>query len=112
MGFSRFFGPLILKLCAEMSNLVGSKTLCEILTVADAIPLPMADPMVDNKLSRHGFGLLSLNTRYGPIRGWLSQRGCSAARTSQRLTRQREQRSKCRIRRRMEYSVARVHVSG
>ena len=31
----------------------GGKTLCEILTVADVMPLPMADPRSDGNLSRH-----------------------------------------------------------
>ena len=32
----------------------NGKTLCEILTVADAMSLPMADPRVDQNLSRYG----------------------------------------------------------
>ena len=32
----------------------AGKTLCEILTVADAMPLSMADPRVDHSLSQHG----------------------------------------------------------
>ena len=39
---------------------IGVKTLCKILTVADAMPLPMAGPRVDRKLSRHGSVRLSL----------------------------------------------------
>ena len=35
--------------------LVGGKTLCKILTVADTMPLPMADPRVDGNSSRHGY---------------------------------------------------------
>ena len=31
----------------------GGKTLCEILTVADAIPLSMTDPRVNDSSSRH-----------------------------------------------------------
>ena len=36
------------------------KTLCGILTVADAIPLPIASLRVDRKLSRHDFAWPSL----------------------------------------------------
>ena len=57
----------------------GGKTLCEILTVANVMPLPIAGPSVDNELSRRSFGLLSLNMGCDPIRGWPSRRGCSAA---------------------------------
>ena len=32
----------------------GGKALCEILTAADAIPLPVTGPRVDHNLSRHG----------------------------------------------------------
>ena len=43
-------------------------------------------------------GLLFLSVRCSPILGWSSRRGCSAAKTSKRLTHQHERRSKCRIR--------------
>ena len=39
---------------------IDVKTLCKILTVADAMPLPMAGPRVHRKLSRHGSVRLSL----------------------------------------------------
>ena len=38
---------------------VGGKTLCEILTVANAMPLPMAGSRVDDNLPRHGSARLS-----------------------------------------------------
>ena len=57
---------------------MGDKTLCEVLTVADAILLPMAGPRVDTKLSRHGsvqpFSQLGGNRTLG----WLPQRSCHA----------------------------------
>lgn len=39
---------------------IDVKTLCKILTVADTMPLLMAGPRVDRKLSRHGSVRLSL----------------------------------------------------
>ena len=66
--FSGFADLFILKLCAEMPNLTvkvvnfgiwarkikgDGKALCEILTVADSVPLPMADSRVGLKLPRH-----------------------------------------------------------
>ena len=66
------------------------------------MPLPMAGPRIDNELPRRGSGLLSLNMSCNSIRGWQSRHGCSAARTNQRLTRQRRRRSKCSTRQRRD----------
>ena len=74
------------------------KTLCEILTVADAMPLSMAGPRVDCNLSRHGSMRPSIQRGISRARSRLPRRDCHAARTMVRLTRQRKRRSKCRIR--------------
>ena len=74
------------------------KTLCETLTVADAILFHVVGSRADNELSRRGFRLLSLNMRCSPIRDRPLRRGCHAARTMVRLTRQCKRRSKYRMR--------------
>ena len=45
----------------------GGKTLCEILTVADAMQLPMADPSVDDDLPRYGWR--NISTTAGRLSG-------------------------------------------
>ena len=49
------------------------KTLCETLTVADAILFHVVGQRVDNELPRHGLGLLSLNPGLA-VMAWLQRR--------------------------------------
>ena len=63
----------------EVSTLGGgAKTLCEILTVADVMPLPMAGSRIDGNLSQHGSVRPPLQR--GGSRTWsrLPRRGCHA----------------------------------
>ena len=53
--------------------------LSEVLTVADAIPLPMAGPGVDGSLSQHGSVRMSLQWGCSRTRNLLLRRVCHAA---------------------------------
>ena len=77
--------------------LYAGKTLCEVLTVADAMLLPMAGSRADGSLFRHGSVRPSLQR--GGNRTWnrLPRHDCHAARTRSRLTSQHKRRGKCRI---------------
>ena len=55
------------------------KMLSEVLTVADAIPLPMAGPGVDGNLSQHGSVRMSLQWSCSRTRNLLLRRVCHAA---------------------------------
>ena len=81
-----------------MSNLVSGKTLCEVLTVADAMPLSMAGPSVDGNLAWHGSGRPPLQRGGSRTRSRLPWRDCRVIRIMTRLIRQRKRRNKCRTR--------------
>ena len=80
-----------------MSNLVGGETLCEVLTVADAMPLPMAGPRADQDLPRRGSVQPSIQRGDDRTRSWLPRRDCRVTKTMARLIRQHKRRNKCRI---------------
>ena len=77
---------------------MGGKTLCEVLTIADTVPLSMADLRVAGSLSRHGSVWPSLQRGGNHIWSRLPRRDCHATRTMVRLTRQHKRRGKCHIR--------------
>ena len=76
----------------------AGKTLCEILTVADAMSLPIAGPRVDQDLPRRGSVRPSLQRGGNRKRSRLPRRDCRVARVMARLIQQRKRRSKCRMR--------------
>ena len=74
------------------------KTLCEVLTAADAMSLSMAGPRVGQDCP--GTILCGPSPQWGGnrTRSRLPRRDCYTTRTMVRLTRQRKRRSKCHIR--------------